>query len=125
MDKAQALHAFWSSFGWTAIDENSAYDTKIDLGDRYITYEVATSNVLDTVALSASLWERSTSWVDIQRKADEIASYIGYGGVTMQVEDGYIWVKLGTPFAQRMSDDSKNDIRRIYLNIAVDFLTAT
>lgn len=124
MDKAQALHQFWSSFGLTAIDEYSAYDSTISLPANYITYEVQTSNFGDSVALTASLWYRSMSWANITQKADEIAEFIGWGGKLYPVENGYVWIKLGTPFAQRMSVEQDN-IRRIVLNISVDFLSAT
>ena len=124
MDKAQALHQFWSSFGLTAIDEYSAYDSTIDLPSNYIAYEVQTSNFGDSVALTASLWYRSTSWAEISQKADEIAEYIGWGGKIIPIDHGYMWIKLGTPFAQRMSDED-DSIRRIYMNISVDFLSAT
>lgn len=123
MDKAQAIHQFWSSFDLMAIDEQSAYDEKIDLPDNYITYELQTSNFGDPISLTASLWYYSTSWKDITDKADEIARYIGYGGKIIAVDDGYIWIKLGTPFAQRMASEQEN-YRRIILTITVDFLTA-
>ena len=125
MTKAQALHNFWSSFDLTAIDENSAYDKPMDLPDNYITYEVMTSNLGDPVSLTASLWSKSTSWVAIQQKADEIARFIGYGGKILDIDGGYMWVKLGTPFAQRMAVDELDSIRRMILYISVDFLTAT
>lgn len=124
MDKAQALHTFWSSFNLTAIDEQSAYDTTMALPDNYITYEVQTSNIADTVYLTASLWYKSTSWAAISQKADEIAEFIGYGGRVLNVDDGYIWVKLGSPFAQRMAVEQQDNIRRIVMNISVDFITA-
>lgn len=124
MDKAQALHQFWSSFGLEAIDELSAYDETAEIPDRYITYEVATANFGDAVALTASLWYRSTSWAEISQKADEIAAYIGYGGKVLPVDGGYIWIQLGHPFAQRMYVDENDSIRRIYINITADFLTA-
>ena len=123
MDKAQAIHQFWSSFDLTAIDEQSAYDEKIDLPDNYITYELQTSNFGDPISLTASLWYYTTSWKDITVKADEIARYIGYGGKIIAVDGGYIWIKLGTPFAQRMANEQEN-YRRIILSITVDFLTA-
>ena len=124
MDKAQAIHQFWSSFNLTAIDELSAYDTTIELPSNYITYEVQTANFGDSVALTASLWYRTTSWAEITQKADEIAEYIGWGGKLLDVTGGYIWIKLGTPFAQRMAAE-QDHIRRIVLNISVDFLSAT
>lgn len=123
MDKVQGLHSFWSSFNLLAIDESSAYDERMDLPDAYITYEVQTSNLGDPVALTASLWYRSTSWAGISQKAEEIAQAIGYGGKVIPVEGGYLWIKLGSPFAQRMAVDEDDSMRRIYLNISVDFLT--
>ena len=124
MNKAQALHQFWSSFNLTAIDEQSAYDTTMELPDNYITYEVQTSNLGDPVALTASLWYRSTSWEAITQKADQIAEYIGWGGKKIPINNGYIWIKLGSPFAQRMPAE-QDGIRRIVLNISADFLSAT
>lgn len=123
MDKVQALDSFWNSFGLTAFDESSAYDERMDLPDNYITYEVQTGNFGDPVALTASIWYRSTSWAEITQKADQIARYIGYGGKVIAVDDGYLWIKLGQPFAQRIAVDQDDSIRRIYLNVSVDFLT--
>lgn len=123
MNKAQALQEFWSSFGLMAIDEQSAYDETIELPQNYITYEVQTSSFDNEVTLSASLWYYSTSWVDITQKADEIATYIGYGGKIIAIDGGYIWIKLSSPFAQRMAVEQEN-YRRIILNITVDYLTA-
>ena len=37
MDKVQALHSFWASFGIPAIDEQSAYDEKT-IEEMEITY---------------------------------------------------------------------------------------
>ena len=124
MNKAQAIHEFWSSFGLKAIDEVSPYDESMELPNNYITYEVQTGNFGEPIALSASLWYRSTSWAEISQKADQIAAFIGYGGKMLPVDGGYIWVKLGSPFAQRMAVDQDDSIRRIFMNITVDFLTA-
>jgi len=124
MDRAQALQTFWSSFGLTAIDEQSAYDTTIPMPDKYITYEVQTANIPGTVFLTASLWYKSTSWAAISQKADDIAQYIGYGGKVLPVAGGFLWIKLGSPFAVRMAVEQDN-FRRIILNISVDYLTAT
>lgn len=129
MNKARAIHRLWSSFGWVAIDEQSAYDerTMESIGNptKLITYEVATGNFGEPVTLTASLWDRSTSWEAVTLKADEISEYIGYGGRLIKVVGGYLWVKLSNPFARRMTDEAKEDWRRMYLTISVDFLTAT
>ena len=124
MNKAEALHSFWSSFGLLAVDEYSAYDSTMQLPENYISYEVQTANFGDSVALTANIWYHSTTWEEIEQKKDEIAEYIGWGGKLLPIDDGYIWIKQGTPFAQRMSVE-KDSIRRIVMNISVDFLSAT
>ena len=58
MDKAQAIHDFWSRFSLPVYDENTVDD---DAVMPYITYSVATGSLEDIVLLNASLWYRSTS----------------------------------------------------------------
>lgn len=123
MDKGQTLQSFWSSFEWDAYDENTVPD---DAQLPYITYSVSIGNIDNPVLLSASLWDRSTSWKNVSNKADEIANDIGYGGKTIKIDGGYLYISLGSPFAQRMADPSDGSaIRRIYLNLDAEFLTAT
>lgn len=120
MDKCQFIHNFWNSFGIQAYDENTV---PADASIPRITYSVITSDFDRPVELDASIWDRSTSWQAISKKADEIAEYIGDGIVT-PIDGGYIWIIRGFPFAQRMSDPD-DSIRRIYLNIQVEFITKT
>ena len=118
-DKIQALHNFWSSFGLTAYDENSVPD---DARLPYITYEVSSDDFGHTLAQTASLWYRSTSWADITKKEQQIADFITKGGRMIAYDDGAFWVQKASPWAQRMSDPSDDKIRRIVLNVTVEFL---
>ena len=120
MDKAQTLHAFWSSFGWAAYDETDVPD---EAEFPYITYEVVEANIGKPVILNASLWDRSTVWRDISRKAKEIGDHLGYGGVTMRFDEGLLFLTQGTPFAQRLSGDD-DAVRRIILNVAAEYYSA-
>lgn len=119
MDKEQAIHNFWSSFGLTAYDVNTVPDKA---QTPYITYEVSVDNVGNPVLLTGSIWYRSISWEEITKKKDEISEAIGYGHKTIKVDGGYLYITRGTPFAQRMSDND-DSIRRIYINLMVEFLT--
>lgn len=120
MTKEKALHEFWSSFGWAAYDENTVPDnTQLP----YITYPVAVDSIGTNVALSASLWMRSKSWVGVTEKADEINQYIGMGGIMVHYDGGAVWIRRGQPFIQRMSDED-DGIRRIYINITAEFESA-
>ena len=122
MNKAQAIHAFWSGFGLPAYDQ---YTVPQDAQMPYITYSVMTGALNDMMVMNASLWYRSSSWEAITIKADQIAQAIGNTGYAIRaVDGGYLWLTQGSPFAQRMSDDADRDIRRIYLNVNAEFLTA-
>ena len=124
MTKEQALHSFWSSFGLTAYDENTVPD---DATLPYLTYSVSVGDYGSSVTMPASLWYRSKSWKDITEKANEIGNQIGLGGNIVRHDDGVLWIKRASTFAQRMSagsteSDRDSSIRRIVLNIVVDYL---
>lgn len=121
MNKEQAIHKLWSSFGITAYDENSVPD---NAKMPYITYSVSADALDHPVILQANLWYHSTSWEDITKKKDEIARKIGeHGFYSVKLNDGYLWVVQGHPFAQRM-DGGNDTTKRIFLNVTAEFLTA-
>lgn len=124
MDKFQAIQAFWSSFGIPAYDENTVPTGENKPLLPYITYDAVVSNLGTPVAMSASLWYYGTSWSGVTAKLEEVEAEIGMGGRIIPCDNGAIWIKRGTPFAQRMSDD--NDmIRRIFINIEAEYITAS
>lgn len=122
MDKAQALHSFWSSFNLPAYDQLTVPD---NAQMPYITYVGVVDKIGSPVALTGSIWYRSSSWKDISEKADEISERINrYGHSVVPFDNGYLYLTGGNPFAQRMSDDTDNMIRRIYINIMAEYITA-
>jgi hypothetical protein len=122
MNAQAALNSFWNGFGWTAWEENSVPENAFSRANQYITYSAGESGFNEPMMLSASLWQRSTNWKDVITKAQQIMNYIGMGGVFIATDEGAIWIKRGRPFAQRMSDEDPA-VRRIYLNIEVEFIT--
>ena len=124
MDKEQALYSFWSGFNLPAFDERTVPTGKDSPVMPYITYETSTDNIGEQVALTASLWYRSTSWVQVTNKLHEIEESIGYGGKIIEISNGYLYITRGRPFAQRMSDDTDGSVRRIIVNVMVEYLTA-
>lgn len=124
MNKWQAIHFFWNSFGWNAYDENSV-DTGANAPQLpYITYSAQTGSMEQILTFTASLWDKSTSWVNVSDKADEIAEKIGYGYELVQIDGGYLYLTKGQPFAQRMNDPDDTEIKRIYIMLNAEFLTA-
>lgn len=119
MTKEKAYHAFLASFGWPVYDENTVPD---DAVLPRITYNLSDAEFGAPVAMSVNLWNRSTSWASVTGKADEIYRIISLGGKLIPYDRGYIWVKRGQPFSQRMADEN-DSIRRIYINLEVEYLT--
>lgn len=121
MTKAAAIYQFWNSFGLTAYEENTV---PTDAAFPYITYQLVTDSFDREVAATASIWYRSESWTAINAKTEEISQKISRGGKIIACDGGAIWLKRGQLFAQNMGDESDNLIKRKYLNIAAEFMTA-
>lgn len=121
MTKAAAIYQFLSSFGLTAYEENTV---PTDASFPYITYQLVTDSFDREIPLTASLWYRSESWTDINAKTEEISQKISRGGKIISCDGGAIWLKRGQPFAQSMGDESDYLIKRKYLNITAEFMTA-
>lgn len=119
MDKEQALHQFWSSFGVIAYDENTVPE---DAELPRITYSVTVDSFRATVPLTASIWARSTSWKSVTDIMHSVAQRLSGGGQTIHFDNGLMWIRKGIPFAQRMSDPD-DSIRRILLNIEVEYIS--
>ena len=121
MTKAAAIYQFWNSFGLTAYEENTVLH---DADFPYITYQLVTDSFEREIPLTASLWYRSENWTTINAKTEEISQKISRGGKIIPCDGGAIWLKRGQPFAQNMGDESDNLIKRKYLNITAEFITA-
>ena len=121
MTKAAAIYQFWNSFGLTAYEENTVPH---DAAFPYITYQLVTDSFEREIPLTASLWYRSESWAGINAKTEEISQIIGRGGKIIHCDGGAIWLKRGQPVAQSMGDESDDLIKRKYLNITAEFMTA-
>lgn len=120
-DKWQAINDFWNSFDLPAYDEQSVPD---DAQMPYIAYSASISNFEEPVPISASVYYRSTSWVDISHKVDEISVVIGTYYL-QKINDGYMFIDRASPFAQRMSDPNDDMVKRVYINLMVEFFTKT
>lgn len=117
MNKWQALQTFWESFGLTAYDSYTVPDGAVY---PYITYEAKTAQIGEKQPSTASLWYRSNSWGAISEKAEEMSEAIG-GGMGVQYTGGRLWVTKEAPFAQRMADESDDKVRRIILQVAIEY----
>lgn len=118
MNKAQAIQAFWESFGVPAYEESTVPD---DVVMPYITYSMVADSIGHPIPMTGSIWDKAYSWETISQIADSISDgLVQVKSVPLDV--GYIYITRGTPFAQRMTDED-DTIRRIYINLMVEYLT--
>ena len=132
MNKQQAYNAFWSSFGVLAFEENAVPDDEvinslITAGVAtskfpMITYQVLTDDLGNSIFPTASIYDRSSSW----ERADTLSNLISARITamnTIKLDNGRMFITKGAPFAQHDSAEEDVAIKRIILNIGVEFLT--
>ena len=90
----------------------------------YGTYEY-TDGAFDTgeIGLTVNLWFRTESEAIPDEKAKELSKRIGYGGVYIPCDEGYIWLKRGSPWCQSLTYEEDPAIKRRYINITAEYLT--
>lgn len=118
MDREQALNEFWNSFDIPAYDVNTVPD---DAPFPRITYDVTVNDFGTPTSLYGSIWDRNTGWGIITGLAHKIDSRLSEGGQMVSFDGGALWIKKGNPFQQRMGDPD-DTIRRIIINIEVEYL---
>lgn len=118
MDKLQALHQFWSGFGWKAYNSASVPDNA-ELP--YITYEGAISDFDRPVAQTAQLNYRATGWTALYAKQKEIADAITRGGKIIRYDGGALHIRKEMPWGQEDNDPDDLDVKKMYLNYSVEY----
>lgn len=122
-DKEATLQDFFSSFTWNAYDENTVPD---DATMPWITYGLVTDSLDHPVSMAISLWDKGYSWASVTQKAQEISHALTFmNPPALPCQGGRIYIKPGTPFTQRMADSSDSMIRRIYINLEIEYFTET
>lgn len=121
MTKEAALDEFFNSFGIPAYPATAVPD---DVAFPWITYELSTGSwEHGNVGLTVNIWYYTTSEAIPNAKAREMSEAIGYGGRTLDCDDGFIWLKRGSPWCQNLEDSTDRQIKRRYINVTAEFLT--
>lgn len=120
MTKDKALYAWLNNF----MPFYPASSVPGDVVFPYGTYELITDSLYGgEVGLTVNLWFYTESEADPNAKAQEFAQYIGLGGAVIPCDEGYIWIKRGTPWSQSLTDENDNKIKRRYINVSAEYLT--
>ena len=120
MTKGAALQSFFDGI-MTSYSESSVPD---DATLPYLTYEMITS-AWDggEVGLTVNMWFRTTSEKEPNAAVDKLSKAIGLGGVQIPCDEGVIWLKRGSPWAQSLTDGTDKTIKRRYINVTAEYLT--
>lgn len=120
MTKNKALYAWFNEF----MPFYRAPSVPDDVVMPYGTYEYIDSAFdAGEVGLTVNLWFRTESEAIPDEKAQELSKRIGYSGVRIPCDEGYIWLKRGSPFAQSLTYAEDPAIKRRYINITAEYLT--
>lgn len=121
MTKEATLKRFFSGFGITAYPSTAVPK---DVVFPYLTYEVITSAWGgEPVGLTVNLWYFTTDEAKPNAKARELSEAIGLGGVLLKCDEGYIWLKRGSPWCQSLTDETDSNIKRRYINVTAEYMT--
>ena len=120
MTKGAALQSFFNSimpsYAESSVPDNATLP--------YLTYELITSSWNGgEVGLTVNMWFRTTSEKEPNAAVDKLSKAIGLGGVQLPCDDGVIWLKRGSPWAQSLTDETDKTIKRRYINVTAEYLT--
>ena len=120
MTKGAALQSFFNSimpsYAESSVPDNATLP--------YLTYELITSSWNGgEVGLTVNMWFRTTSEKEPNAAVDKLSKAIGLGGVQIPCDDGVIWLKRGSPWAQSLTDETDKTIKRRYINVTAEYLT--
>lgn len=120
MTKNKALYTWFNEF----MPFYRASSVPKDVVMPYGTYEY-TDGAFDAgeIGLTVNLWFRTESEAIPDEKAQELSKRIGYGGVYLPCDEGYIWLKRGSPWCQSLTYEEDPAIKRRYINVTAEYLT--
>lgn len=123
MTPEAAIYNYLNSFGIPAYPTSSVPS---EATFPYMTYELTLGEMFESeVNLPVDVWYRGESEAAPNAKVREMFDAIGYGGVTLPVDGGMIWIKRGRPWAQAFSVEGEDEkVKRRYVNINVDYFIA-
>lgn len=121
MTPEAAIYQFMSSFG---IPAYAAAATPSDAEFPYITYDLVIGDWNNgEVNIVMNIWYRTDSEAAPNAKVREVREVLKDGGRMIDCDNGAIWLKQGSPWAQSVHVENDDDrIKRRYINIDAEYL---
>lgn len=122
MTPEAAVEKFLERFG---VNVYAAAATPHDAEFPYLTYDLVMGEWGDQeVNMAVNLWFRTDSERVPNAKVREMAEEIGLGGVTVPCDNGMLWFKKGSPWAQSVRVEGEDEkVKRRYVNVNIEYLT--
>lgn len=121
MTKSEAVQAFLERCGSPVYAAASVPD---HAEFPYTTYEMQTAAFGDgEVPITVNAWFYTASEDIADAYCEQLSRLIGRGGVMLPCDDGAVWIKRGSPFAQRIKNTGEDMIKRRYINVSAEFFT--
>lgn len=123
MTQEAAIYLFLSGFGIPAYASASVPD---QAEFPYLTYDLVLGETMDVeINMPVNVWYRTDSEAIPNAKVREIHDAIGRSGVLVPCDDGLLWIKRGSPWAQAMTIEGEDEkVKRRYVNINIETLTS-
>lgn len=120
MTKNKALYAWLNQF----LPFYRASSVPGDVEMPYGTYEYV-SGAFDggAVSMSVNLFFYTESEAIPDQKEMEFSERIGQGGVLIPCDEGYIWLRRGSPWCRSVVYEDEPNIKRRYINLTCEYLT--
>lgn len=116
MTKNKAIFTWFNQFMTFYRDTAVPADAEYPYGTYSYTDDSFTGDSGGQAAITVNLWFRTGSEATPDGMAQTIAQTIGYGGTVIACDEGYIWIKKGSPWCQSLTDSTDPAVKRRYIN---------
>lgn len=122
MTKSEAIQTFLERLAIPVYATSAVPDTA---EMPYLTWDGVFSAFGDgECAITANIWCYTESESVPDALCDTLSALIGRGGRVLVCDGGAVWLKRGSPFAQRVKNTGDDKVKRRYINLSAEFLTA-
>lgn len=88
------------------------------------TYELTTAAWgAGEVGITVNLWFYTDDEFPPNNAAERLSERIGLGGAVIPCDNGFIWLKRGSPWCQNVVDEENKGVKRRYINVSAEYLT--
>jgi hypothetical protein len=120
MTEIAAIMNYFSQFATTYASDNVPTNAQYP----YLTVEPRIAFFDDgDVPVQVQLWHRTDSDAAVNKIVRDIGRDIGYGGMPVPCDGGWVWIKKGSPFCVPVTIETDEAIKRRLINVSIEYMT--